>query len=617
MPTGNAGNGDQPSNRNYEKRPDNVWQKVAESAALRQREQNEIDRQVDRLASLYKVDVQRVRRILESMSYYRTPGCATKSELHDEILRCGVLLRPHLEQALKSLPAEDALGLFENEDLTELTKRVLGTPYLGFMGHRLHALDELESLVESFLYYLGRNQEHIVNTGYPATSFEPSPWLEQWLAKTYYTRLPARAEKSRPQHLAGDAQRAETSAEPVILECTYTYTWTTAAPATDQGGSRAQPRQCAYEEADLLHGLDPDDARRLTEMRPRLFELKVETLKLLVQCLRSRDVATLRAECAQSVGEALSGRGFEFCIGMDRLYRAYAPNVSTETQPSIGGLLPGGLSCLLEVVWHIEQEVRIGTWCRTRKALGPLVAIDPAGRTELTIDDYFDVVRTPHRQNLDSALAVLEALQTQANEARDAYYQEVNKAFDKFYGGSTSRPEDRPEFSRIIESKAQDFTEFYKAELKRLVSQSLGGAPVRKASPVGNVFRKEDEDWTITYDGQSIRLRHMKGLHYIHYLLAHPNKLIHVLVIVWSLEKPEVTANLNHYARMSIEQLEKEGLSPSRWDSEKVRLSVRDCITRAIKKIGRHYPDLAKHFDHHIELGSSCMYVLGNVKWIL
>jgi hypothetical protein len=42
------------------------------------------------------------------------------------------------------------------------------------------------------------------------------------------------------------------------------------------------------------------------------------------------------------------------------------------------------------------------------------------------------------------------------------------------------------------------------------------------------VFRDEGDFWTISYQIHRFRLRDVRGLHYIAYLLAHPNENFHV-----------------------------------------------------------------------------------------
>ncbi len=65
-----------------------------------------------------------------------------------------------------------------------------------------------------------------------------------------------------------------------------------------------------------------------------------------------------------------------------------------------------------------------------------------------------------------------------------------------------------------------------------------------RATPVPDatrgVFRREGEYWTIAYRDRLIRLKDMKGLRYIAYLLAHPSEQFHVRDLVTTIE--EVTA---------------------------------------------------------------------------
>src|SRR6516162_4932729 len=54
----------------------------------------------------------------------------------------------------------------------------------------------------------------------------------------------------------------------------------------------------------------------------------------------------------------------------------------------------------------------------------------------------------------------------------------------------------------------------------------------RGDSEVDNVFRREGDIWTITHEGQSLRLRDFKGLRYIAYLLQHPGEQFHAVSLV-------------------------------------------------------------------------------------
>jgi hypothetical protein len=51
-------------------------------------------------------------------------------------------------------------------------------------------------------------------------------------------------------------------------------------------------------------------------------------------------------------------------------------------------------------------------------------------------------------------------------------------------------------------------------------------------STTANVFRKEGEYWTVSYEGTVVRLRNRKGLHYLDQLLHHPGREFHVLDLI-------------------------------------------------------------------------------------
>jgi tetratricopeptide (TPR) repeat protein len=57
------------------------------------------------------------------------------------------------------------------------------------------------------------------------------------------------------------------------------------------------------------------------------------------------------------------------------------------------------------------------------------------------------------------------------------------------------------------------------------------------------VFRKEGEFWTISYDGRTFRLKDAKGLHYIAHLLSHPGEKFRVHDLVAVVEGPPEHAN--------------------------------------------------------------------------
>ncbi len=67
-----------------------------------------------------------------------------------------------------------------------------------------------------------------------------------------------------------------------------------------------------------------------------------------------------------------------------------------------------------------------------------------------------------------------------------------------------------------------------------------GTGPLR----AGNVFRREGEYWSITFEGETLRLKDSKGLHYLAQLLANPGQEFLALELVTAGRAPNGSANV-------------------------------------------------------------------------
>jgi DNA-binding response OmpR family regulator len=54
------------------------------------------------------------------------------------------------------------------------------------------------------------------------------------------------------------------------------------------------------------------------------------------------------------------------------------------------------------------------------------------------------------------------------------------------------------------------------------------------------VFRQEGDYWTLAYQGSVCRLKDLKGLHYLAFLLARPGEACHVIELVTAVDHPQV-----------------------------------------------------------------------------
>ena len=57
-------------------------------------------------------------------------------------------------------------------------------------------------------------------------------------------------------------------------------------------------------------------------------------------------------------------------------------------------------------------------------------------------------------------------------------------------------------------------------------------APDAQPAASPNVFRREGDYWTVTFEGQTVRVRDLKGMRYLARLLADPGREFHVLDLV-------------------------------------------------------------------------------------
>jgi tetratricopeptide (TPR) repeat protein len=180
-----------------------------------------------------------------------------------------------------------------------------------------------------------------------------------------------------------------------------------------------------------------------------------------------------------------------------------------------------------------------------------------------------------------------------------------------------------------------------------------------------DIFRRDGDYWTVTFDGHTVHVRDLKGMHYLARLLADPGREYHVLDLV-AAETSRSThgdndraANLprsalgdageildarakDAYRRRlteiddDIEQArtlrDAERLAQAHAErdflirelarafglggrhrraasaSERARVAVTRAVRQAISRIAEHHPQLGEHLSHTIRTGTYCAY---------
>jgi len=94
--------------------------------------------------------------------------------------------------------------------------------------------------------------------------------------------------------------------------------------------------------------------------------------------------------------------------------------------------------------------------------------------------------------------------------------------------------------------------------LKRAIDSTLDSLrrepPQRTPATADHVFRQEGEYWTLAYHGTVCRLKDVKGLHYLAFLLGRPGEECHAVALVTAVDKPQATPATTSYSALSEDQ---------------------------------------------------------------
>ncbi|MDF3146384.1 MULTISPECIES: transcriptional regulator [unclassified Streptomyces] len=207
-------------------------------------------------------------------------------------------------------------------------------------------------------------------------------------------------------------------------------------------------------------------------------------------------------------------------------------------------------------------------------------------------------------------------------------------------------------------------------EAARAVLDRAAGTPTepdpaatvtRPAAPHPTLFRREGDYWSVAFEGRTVRVRDVKGMHYLARLLTHPGREFHTLDLVaaesgGAADRPKLSYEAfgdagemldarakDAYRRRLTEidddlaqaralgdaeraaQAERErdflvrelsravGLGGrdrrAASTSERARVGVTRAVRRAMGRIAEHHPELGEHLDRTVRTGTYCAYL--------
>jgi hypothetical protein len=96
--------------------------------------------------------------------------------------------------------------------------------------------------------------------------------------------------------------------------------------------------------------------------------------------------------------------------------------------------------------------------------------------------------------------------------------------------------------------------------------ESIARAIAAKSPPdaiTGNVFRKKGQYWTIAFNGNTFRLKNIKGLQYLAFLLAHPGQEFHAHEILSGVDGKAMMPDHSVLSKMREQHLVEDSLKVS------------------------------------------------------
>lgn len=230
-------------------------------------------------------------------------------------------------------------------------------------------------------------------------------------------------------------------------------------------------------------------------------------------------------------------------------------------------MLLGGLTDLFEVIGHYEKELTIGTYAKTREALGNKIKFEDVRYPPRYVSDlfspYFKYVSHGKKGILDNAVEIFLSLQPKEYRFWSAYNNTVNKKLQE-------------EFARKFLGEVGIDDRFYErfiADHRNFLENFMWWIQARGEPPdhppyyekepprtLDYIFRKEGEIWNIVFEGKSISLRDSKGLHYIAFLLAHPREKFHILRLVNEVDRVPRKKVDSTYAQMRDKEADPKDL---------------------------------------------------------
>lgn len=427
--------------------------------------EKDIDAGAEKCARRYRLDPVRVREVFSKLraAKWFEPDFPRLTDF-DRAL------------TLRSSPKTDVnkvLEFFEKADLPTLRRRVGVYEYLMDPLTPFFSLNELAQHAQTFSEHLRRHRNELVQTGYLGKSCSPAPWFEWHFTPLWPTKLPCSVQGNRHWTELRTAMLDGMADKDKAGNLVYSYRWATELPAKTEtlasagegftlvphldyswrgdqvvhGDGKPLP-MCDYEQSPLIQGLTCEDATRLAACRLKFLDAQVRVLDELVLCIQKFRRHEVWGRCLPILNVSI-GEEIDLLIRIEELYHdAGIDGYLGQVFSNIASLRmrPFGLRGLFLVIGHVEEELTIGTYRRSREKLNKCFP----RQMKFFPSWYFPAIGQSWQDSLDRALDNHVRLEEENRRFWREFRGRINKALEMF-----------PNLNLLIESiRRQEITNY-------------------------------------------------------------------------------------------------------------------------------------------------------------
>ena len=272
-----------------------------------------------------------------------------------------------------------------------------------------------------------------------------------------------------------------------------------------------------------MHGLSVKEAYVFEKGRNAILTAKIALLKEAKDALSHNDDAMLWQRCFSFLQNTFSKPEIIFFFKADfpPFLNAYGFASSSP------GPVTGGINCLINVIGHVESEIRIGVYSKTREVLGSLFTRTKNGHGRFESAGKGTWFSAKELKLMSKAQEVCSSLLPVHHEFRQRFSTRVMTEI------KTGMLDEVAVSARVLPDKRTTAEDILKNVTKQIERMSSPGATRPDANTPHREIHKDKQDnqnqfvregnfWRLQYQGKMVNAKDSNGMKLLSILLSHP-----------------------------------------------------------------------------------------------